>query len=107
MSAFHVIVGCAGVICGIWGFADIVRHFRASRAGTGPAGERPRKWPLIFRSVLPFVTGVVLIANAEDSHVAGWVLDVTAGALLLWLIIEELGARLRSRQQGRASAPHG
>ncbi|MGN6679351.1 MAG: hypothetical protein ACTHKL_16440 [Streptosporangiaceae bacterium] len=107
MSAFHVIVGCAGVICGIWGFADVVRHLRASRAGPGPTSERPRKWPLVFRSVLPFTTGVVLIANAADTHVGSWVLDVTAGVLLIWLTVEELGARLRSWQQGRANASRG
>jgi hypothetical protein len=60
-----------------------------------------------FRSVVPFTAGAILITNAADSPVAGWILNVTSVALLIWLTIEELGSWLRSRQQRRASAYRG
>lgn len=107
MSAFHLVVGCAVVICGIWGFADIVRYLKGGRTATGSKGGRPKPYVLFFRSVVPFITGILLIANAQDSHLGGWILNVTAGVLLTWLITEELGSWLRARQQARARASRG
>ena len=107
MFAFHVVVGCAAVVCGIWGFVDVVRYLRGGRTESEVMGGRRKKWVLFFRSVLPFTTGVIVIANAQDSQVGGWVLNVTAGVLLIWLTTEELGSWLRSRQQARARASRG
>jgi hypothetical protein len=104
MSAFHLAAGCAGVICGIWGFVDVLRYRGPGRAEPQAAGRLPQTWVLFYRSLLPLTVGVVLIAGAEGSAAGGWVLNVTAVVLLVWLTLEEAGSWLRSRRQRRASA---
>lgn len=109
MSISHVVVGCAAVICGIWGFTDIVRYLRAGRSAAQAKVTRQRSKTsvLFFRSAVPFIVGVILIFGAERKGAGSWVLSVIAVVLLAWLIVEEGGSRLRSRRESRADASGG
>lgn len=107
MSVLNVVVGCASVICGIWGLADVVRYLRAGRSESEATRRRPKTYVLFFRSAMPLIVGVILIAGAERRAVGGWVLNALAVVLLVWLIAAEGGSWLRSRRESRANITGG
>lgn len=91
------------VTAAIWaakGIGAVIAGRRQTTTPRRPRQDRAQKWQWLALAALQVVLGVWFLTGPSRDAAVSWLLEAGIGALLVWMIITDIGPWLRSRLNG-------